>query len=329
MNNFILAAFLYLTFRCNCNCPYCVEKSLVIRDKYKDMNETTLYYILKKLLIINKTSNNIFLHFFGGEPLLNFEIVPMVYKKLLSEFPELKTIPSLLETNLTFIPDYLIDFLKQNKMYIMVALNAQPFSKPYLNGNDSVVDVCNNLEILKNNGINPIINTTIIDNYKYPDIEKMAYYILKNNFTWNLNPEINLSEPFEKVFTDIEKIITLLRTNKYDMNNFRFCERDNRPSRILVGIDYKKNIYSAIPEKSNFYGTIDDFLGSLKKSIKLYNGILINHYIHDKCKLCKYLRKCVLSRCTAIFNQNYKSENACKISFAVQTLLDKIEERKI
>jgi sulfatase maturation enzyme AslB (radical SAM superfamily) len=289
----------------------------------------TLYNVLKQLLKINRNETKIMLTFIGGEPLLNFGIIPDVYKLLDKEYPELSKIPTLIETNLTFLPNGFIEYVKINNVQIMVALNSQKYSKPYSNGRDSRPDVLKNIARLKKYGLSPIINSTLTTDYSFLELCWLCQYVVDNNFRWNLNPEILFSGDIETTYNNIIYVYNVLKEKGYNLENFRFCKRDFYPPRLIIGIDYMGKVYDACPLYSRYYGVIYDFIPEFKKAIKRYNDAIVTYDVPDECKLCKFHKQCILSRCNAITKndkisitnfKNYKT--ACALNKKVYLYLE-------
>jgi sulfatase maturation enzyme AslB (radical SAM superfamily) len=290
------------------------------------MDEHSLYQIIKKLLEINRKNRKIVIYFHGGEPLLNFSILPRVYDELGKEYPELRKIPGVIVTNLSILyePGIVINFCKKNNFTIMVSYNPQPESRMYKNGKNSHLDVLKNLLLLNNAKIPVVINSTLTNGYMFELLKQFAEFVSKYDYSWNLNPELSYSGDVDKLFSDVKFIINILRHNNYDLNKFNFYRKNNIPPRIPVGINFNKDVFVSLPYYSEYLGKIDNISEEVQRAMRTYNGFLCLHNIPDKCKLCHIVNQCCLTRCYSTLEKYsyYKNnEITCKINLKVSEYL--------
>jgi len=107
-NNLIIVP----TLRCNLNCDYCyVDKN----SKKKDMDFETVKKAIGYFFTHNKEKR---ITFYGGEPLLNLELI----KKVVSYTDKLEPTYSIY-TNALKIDNEILSFLKQKKFYILFSFD--------------------------------------------------------------------------------------------------------------------------------------------------------------------------------------------------------------
>ena len=114
-----------VTNQCNLRCKYCVysgnfknfrthsNKCMSLEIAVKSID-----YFLKHL---SKTENSKFLTFYGGEPLLNFDLISQVINYVKSKSNA--NIYYSITTNGTLLDEEKINFLSKNKIFLMISLD--------------------------------------------------------------------------------------------------------------------------------------------------------------------------------------------------------------
>ena len=126
-----MRALLSLTEKCNLRCTYCYynesqnERCADMSDKVR---EASLRYILKKT--IEFKHDFIAITFFGGEPLLRFDVIlksvdflKELVEKYRSELPENFELRFAINTNGTLLTDEIMEYLKQERFLIYISLD--------------------------------------------------------------------------------------------------------------------------------------------------------------------------------------------------------------
>ena len=106
---------IHLTDKCNMNCKYCYEHK---KDKEISFDN------IKKLvdnIVENDTSKSTVLSFYGGEPLLKFEMIKDTIEYVNSKEKKIDFMYSI-TTNGTLITDEVIDFFNDNN-FVFVQLS--------------------------------------------------------------------------------------------------------------------------------------------------------------------------------------------------------------
>ncbi len=126
-----MRALLSLTEKCNLRCTYCYyneSQNERCADMSDEVREASLRYILKKT--IEFKHDFIAITFFGGEPLLRFDVIlksvdflKELVEKHRSELPEDFELKFGINTNGTLLNDEILDYLKQERFCIYLSLD--------------------------------------------------------------------------------------------------------------------------------------------------------------------------------------------------------------
>jgi len=165
-----------LTHQCQMNCRYCSTR----RD-LPDMSRKTLFQSID--LLFTSSSKNLELQFFGGEPLLKWDLIKAginyAQKKSLKTG---KKIRFLISTNGFFLNKEKTDFLKKHKTTILFSLDGtektQLKNRPLLSRKKySTGILIKNVKNLAESGIDYFVNMTFMpENLK--DLKKNIIYLL-------------------------------------------------------------------------------------------------------------------------------------------------------
>lgn len=142
-NNYTLKALcLHIAHDCNLACKYCFASE----GNYKGKKELMTFDVGKKAIdfLINESKNrvNLEIDFFGGEPLLNFDVI----KKLVEygrsiEKKHNKNFRFTLTTNGILLNDNVIDFCNKEMSNVVLSLDGRKeindFARPTVNGKGS------------------------------------------------------------------------------------------------------------------------------------------------------------------------------------------------
>ena len=137
---------------CNMDCDYCYFKS-----RSCQMENVMSWHIAKKAVdeLLNKSkASNITISFFGGEPLINFNLIKnvVIYVKKVSGD---KNIHLSMTTNATLITQEIADFLNENKFNINVSLDGceqkHNTHRKYKNGEGTYFDVVEGIKKISPN----------------------------------------------------------------------------------------------------------------------------------------------------------------------------------
>lgn len=112
---------------CNLKCTYCYEVAAQFHGTGKSMSVETGLQSLELLFERLGRRKHLDVTFFGGEPLLNFQLVRQLVARAYERAKELdKTVSFKLTTNATLLDDEKIRFLVEHQFAVMISLDGPP-----------------------------------------------------------------------------------------------------------------------------------------------------------------------------------------------------------
>lgn len=130
---------------------------------------------IQRLVQDNRKDSEIVINFFGGEPLMNFDLIQFVVNECKLCYPESKFVFSL-TTNTTLINSEIADFFKENCFRVMVSIDGYKeihnHHRKFRNGTGSFDKVIEGIQILKDKGVEFRIRATLDHRFydKYQEI---------------------------------------------------------------------------------------------------------------------------------------------------------------
>jgi His-Xaa-Ser system radical SAM maturase HxsB len=115
-----------VTLRCDHSCHYCqVSRVSPNRSKY-DMSAESATKALD--LVFRSPANPLKIEFQGGEPLLNFELIRFLVREARVRANAVgRDVEFVLATNLVFLTDEILEFLRDNKILVSTSLDGPAF----------------------------------------------------------------------------------------------------------------------------------------------------------------------------------------------------------
>lgn len=173
----ITSASLMISQNCNLCCTYCYGgEHGQYHSKTLFMSKNIALYAIKFLIKNNKRiDNEININFFGGEPLLNFELIKYVVQICKTNFQDYNFVFSL-TTNATLITDDIADFFIKYAFRVMISIDGYKeihnYHRKYSNGDGSFPDVIKGIQILREHGVEFRIRATLDSRFyeKYNEI---------------------------------------------------------------------------------------------------------------------------------------------------------------
>ena len=292
---------IFTTTACNARCDYCFEKGCSIKYMSMETAEKIVSFIKEH----SKNNKRIHIQFFGGEPLLNIDIIEYISKGL-SELKDIVSYSSNIVTNGSLLNKKNFDILKKNNIRnIQITLDGTKevyeLRKKYVNLKNSYDIVINNIkEALKNKFFVSVrIN---FDKDNFDDIlkllDELSIFREYDNFYcytmplysngFNNKTLINLNE-VNKYFSIIfNKMIDLglIKSEKY----FLLKPVSNHCAAV------KRNTIVVYPDGNIFKCThmLNDIIGNIEQGKidpeknKKYSNIILN----NECLMCKFLPLC-------------------------------------
>lgn len=306
-DNSVLNLILAPTTACNFACPYCFES----RNNPKTIDYETIEY-LKAFVQGHKNAKVIHLTWYGGEPLLAFDKMKIIYEKLSSEkMPRIES--QSIITNGYLFNDEIIRFFKNTGCrHIQITIDGlyekHSATRCLKSGNgDTFMPTILNIDKLVNELPQTVINIRVnINKENYKDFIDVANFI-RNRYFGNkmisAYPGLIREESEEKrslcdlSFAPSERLMLheLLRENGYDTSDFptksnRGCMMQNAHS-YLIGPEGE--IYKCW----NDVGNKDAIIGSIKQS-ELFNESRYIKYMaqsmpfNEECRSCQAFPIC-------------------------------------
>lgn len=243
-----------LTEKCNLNCSYCF-----VRNKKTSPPKDMSWRVLKKgieLLVKLNNKGSIEIQFFGGEPLLQFDLIveAVHYIQDLIRRGKIKAAYFGITTNGTLVSEEIAQFLKQNNFLVSVSLDGwrslHDFNRRHLDGQGSFDGVIRGLKILRKsaNDIGILITPTrksiklLARACEYLIIELKCKFITINTpqpvgGNWEVNGKL-FSRELKKCFEIAEK-------HQAVINNFG--------TRVIFALNDKKPLIFACSKFGNNY----------------------------------------------------------------------------
>lgn len=151
-----------LTPICNLKCIYCFAQGGNYGNMVKPMDEDIIGQIDELVKNYKTSSNKVRLEFFGGEPLLNFNVIKTIlsFTRNYSTKENMKFI-NRISTNLTHVNEEIIQTLGENNFIISVSIDGcrevQDSLRPFKNDKGSFDVIMNNVKSIREKFDNVII----------------------------------------------------------------------------------------------------------------------------------------------------------------------------
>ena len=306
----ITGASLNVCHDCNLSCRYCYGGGGTYVGEKCYMSKEVGELSIDRLLEWSGDRKMVYITFFGGEPLLNFNLIKHLVKygkeKARSENKKIKFS---MTSNCTLLTDKIIDFLNKNNINVLASMDGpksvQDMNRPFRNGKGSYDIVASNVQKLiatRNTvtaratltrdciSLGTIINGLTEVGFRYIHIEPVT----ADNCSFALS-----EKDFEKLKKEYENIGKLLLKSILNGTPFGFSNILRTMNVIynstvryypcgagknLVGIDANGGIYLC----HRFTGMGEFFMGTLQNpDFSLQKEILQKHVDNRKsCRDC-------------------------------------------
>ena len=258
-NDDLLSLVIASTYACNFNCLYCYESGINRKLSFDAKDVPSVVNYVKNYISSNQTIKRVNLTLFGGEPTLNWKFFETLLPKLDKLFKE-KNInyTTSITTNGYLFSNKKADFLKRfNFKSIEVTLDGlnsvHNLRRPLLNGQETFVNIWNNIKYILDNNILKHINLRINiskDNYLF--VDDLIEFILRDYSPNRFKVSLGL------VTDTIEGTLAQNKINKIKLNE------ENWPS---VYLSLYKSLISRGFEMEEFYSMDGYCLAKEKHSL--------------------------------------------------------------
>ncbi len=178
LSNELTTLTLVVTEQCNLRCRYCVYSGMYHFERshsFRKMSAEIAFKAIDFFLNRCKNSSKVFISFYGGEPLLNFELIKKCVEYTNARSKQInKTVKYSITTNGTLLQRKILDFLIKNKIGLVISLDGpkdiHDRYRTFPDGMGSYERIFQNLKVIKNRDINyyrnyVIYNTTLVPPY--------------------------------------------------------------------------------------------------------------------------------------------------------------------
>lgn len=216
IENRLSQLILQVTQQCNLRCEYCVYSGGYTNRHHA--NRIMTVELAKKgidyFIAHSFESNNLYLSFYGGEPLLQFELIKEVVKYI-NSIVEGKKVYFSMTTNATLLKGKIADYLVENDFDITISLDGSQEehdkNRKFINGQGSFTTIMKNIKDLRE---------------RYP-----KYVKERIKFNTVISPKVNMA--CVKEFFDTDEVMsdTRILFNTVSENN------------SLTDIEFEDNFY--------------------------------------------------------------------------------------
>ena len=305
----LLSILIAPTMECNFNCPYCFEhhgKGFMTEEIQNEI----ITFIENSL----KTHNhkNLFVYWFGGEPLLAIDIIAKMSQKIieLTKKYDIKY-SSAMSTNGYLLTEKNINILEKCKLNrIQVTLDGMKEkndkTRILKNGEGSFDVIVDNLKKLKTNiTIHIRTNLNRENEVEFKELNNLVNEIKKENnidislygahmsvYDFN-NENVDALELSIKEYSDILKQNNMIGANKHQNCRFAFCDAARVYSFCF---DEKGNMYKCWNDIGNLKFKYDNVVHANKNGTNLLNKNALDFLsksFPEECVNCKVLPVCM------------------------------------
>lgn len=302
----ISAIILMIVQECNLRCVYCYGNGGEYENKGMMTRQTAFESV--DFLIRNSDEKELFITFFGGEPLLNFKLIKEVveYCKL-KEKETGKTFRYSITTNGTLINEEIEEFLKKNKFVIQISIdgkkdkhNANRYDINGIGSYDTVIEKTKNL---RKESIVSARATVSSNNMGYVEIFEhlvsLGFRVVPIAIAKNMLKDSD----YDKLYNEYERYIyhfeSLIQAGNFVkakkmIDLFSAIEKIEYGSERYLGCGVARNMYAVdidgrLYPCHRFVANKEYSLGDIKSGVSKNRSEFIRNLLignHDQCKTC-------------------------------------------
>lgn len=259
---------LQVTQNCNLRCKYCVYSGSYVNRQHnnKRMTLDTAKAIIDFFWSHSGKSDDVSFGFYGGEPLLEFELIKDVVAYIKQKFVGKKYIFTI-TTNATLLKEEQIKFLAENNFNLVISLDGpaeiQDANRVFADGESGTFEtVMNNLKKVKeineayysNISFNAVIDLS--QNFSCTNDFFLSYDMVKNSgITGNFVSNTNRKEEMNfKLQFYIDSLYELFKIYLYYANDINFYSR-YKPSLLDASVrSIRSGLYERFVSKNMVSG---------------------------------------------------------------------------
>ncbi|MEA2114601.1 MAG: radical SAM protein [Thermodesulfobacteriota bacterium] len=187
-----MKAVLSLTNRCNLSCPYCYSG----KKQQNDMELATAEMAVDFAIDRSSPREKIEYSFFGGEPLLCFDLIQEIVTHIRMREQEITNPVTLsITTNGTVLDQAMLDFFRKEKVNLCISIDGMQdvhdINRSYANGASCFRDVIANLYTVLNQHHSVQVNAVYGPETVKSLPETVAFFIEQGVPAIHLNPDIS------------------------------------------------------------------------------------------------------------------------------------------
>ncbi len=163
-----ISVILPISGHCNLACPYCFARTEA-GFRFHDFVEQDIIDVLTFVANHNSGKTPINIAFFGGEPLLRLDLIKFTILHAAKTYPD-KEFHFSITTNGTILNDEIISIIKEYRIGLLLSVDGpdNEFNlRVFKNGEKSISQVLDNIQKLKEAGIQPELRATLINTNPY------------------------------------------------------------------------------------------------------------------------------------------------------------------
>ena len=271
-----------LTEACNLRCGYCIYnehhpefRGFCNRNMEFSVARESIDYILKEY-----QRDRFALTFYGGEPLINFELMKKCIDYTRDRYPNIK-LEVAFTTNLTLLTEEMVEYFNTlDSVYILCSVDGpQEFHdkyRKYINKKGSHADAIRGLKLLlekfydKNNpGRDLAINCVVIPPYSKKDLEQLNSYFYD---------ELKLPQDITCRFSYLDR-----GEMEIDLENGIISDDIERKLEASPIEEWAIDSLIEDNKKEELFRQVSQDMLRIAKRIKVQNGVISSTYLHGNC----------------------------------------------
>jgi uncharacterized protein len=282
---------------CNMTCDYCYANQGTYGEDSKIMDINTAFGVLNYLICKNFFSKNVEIIFFGGEPLINFELI----KNIISYLKSLNLVTKFifrLSTNGTLLSNEIIQFICDNNIKTSISLDGSKDDhdkrRRFKNNSGTFDIVSENIKKIINKRPDLVLiksvfeeDSNLISRYKF--INRLGVKAVDFKEPISLNSSQKYLKVFRKLINFVLKNKAFYKTKLNGMEKLaqRIQNRDisNFPcgaGRNYLAVDALGNFYPC----HRFIGKPEFQLGNFTNGLDISSQRIYSDYNSDKKESC-------------------------------------------